>query len=111
MNGKCNDETGHALVVVLIFSVLVAMLALVALESSWLQAKMSLNFEEHLHRQRRAESQLRSIEAQLEENFAILPHGVKHRQFVPDTLHFEEQSGVNYFEVENDEISSTFACR
>lgn len=113
MNGKCDRrEQGHALVLVLIFSVLLSLLAISALESTSLQFKMSQNFEENLQQAKKEGIKLREVEASLETAFqSILPKGVAHRQFIPDTLHFHEENGIDFYNVELEKSLSTLALR
>jgi hypothetical protein len=113
MNGKFDfREQGHALVLVLIFSVLLSLLAISALESSSLQSKMSQNFEENLHFAKKERVALSEMESYLETEFhTVLPKGVSPRQFIPDTLHFNEQNGIDFYEIELKTSFSTIALR
>ncbi|MFI4937444.1 MAG: hypothetical protein ACHQJ6_02915 [Candidatus Berkiellales bacterium] len=93
-----HDEQGNILIIVLVFCTFIATAAIALLESSILQIKMVNNFHGKLLAQHRNESDVINLEQKLEtaKDPRLLPN-VKFLQFVPDTLHFSEKEGVDYY--------------
>ncbi len=114
-------QSGSVLIMVLVFSTLIALVANTGIESGILQLKMVNNFKSFLNIKSQAESELISIEKMLASDFHFtLPSNVKFLQFVPDTLHFGENQGSNYYRIDisrsNDDgsnmyLNSTFGVR
>ena len=103
---------GNAFIIVLIFSVVIMVLVNSMLESSILQWKMSNNFKEGIDIRQKSEKQLEQYEQLLENTFLkTFPTAIRFLQFVPDTLHYNENRGVNYYHIQTDIIASTIAVR
>lgn len=115
------SELGSALIIVLVFSTLIALVCVMAMESSVLQLKMVNNFLLMKKTQQEAESKLLLLEEKLENYFyEDPPADTDFIQFVPDTLLFGETQGSNYYSVkvkhenENDtrySIMTTYGAR
>lgn len=116
-----HDSSGAVLIIVLVFTTMIAMLANMGMESGILQLKMVNNLKAFLNTKSQAENELVSIEKKLANDFQFeLPSHVKLLQFVPDTLHFGENEGSNYYRIEinksnadgsNYQLISTFSVR
>lgn len=116
-----NQIYGGVLIIVLVFSTLIALICTTAMESSTLQLKMVNNFQ--LLKQIQQETQHKVL--LLEENLANYfyqepPEHINFIQFVPDTLLFGEPQGSRYYrvKVENEQengahysISTTYGVR
>ncbi|MBS0289480.1 MAG: hypothetical protein JSS07_05540 [Proteobacteria bacterium] len=95
-----HSEKGVVLLMVLLFSTLMAMMAHLCIGSAILQQKMLQNFKSHYKIKKEAEITLNKIETQLGEIPGFSSSQVSWIQFVPDTLAFGEKKGTDFYRVE-----------
>lgn len=98
-----SGQTGSVLLIVLIFSCVVAMLVLTLLENDILQIKTTHTFQQERLNFIKTEQVLRQQQNHLLTQHPISElYPVEPAAFVPDTLDFAEREGVYYFETDID---------
>ncbi|MFO1257915.1 MAG: hypothetical protein U1E78_05850 [Gammaproteobacteria bacterium] len=104
-------EQGAILIVVMIFSTVMSMLTLLSMENTWLEAKMTKAFSQYIERRLEREKAMDLLEKRFEANpNELLKSGeASLLQFVPDSIHFGERSGLYYYELRVDHIITTQA--
>ncbi|MBN9289237.1 MAG: hypothetical protein BGO43_01395 [Gammaproteobacteria bacterium 39-13] len=95
-----NQIYGGVLIIVLVFSTLIALICITAMESSTLQLKMVNNFQLLKQIQQETQHQVLLLEENLTDYFyEEPPEHTDLLQFVPDTLLFGEPQGSRYYRV------------
>jgi len=107
----------------MIFSAVIAMLSLSLMESAGLQYRMVSNMEISLKNKRKMIEKLTLFESKLGKTFLVKNAVLKNTsfenddfdvmpiQFIPDTLHFQESEGIQYYRLTYLAITSTYTER
>lgn len=113
-------EQGSVLIVVLLFSSLVAVLALFSVEFAILQNKMATNYSAEVLERIKAQVSLDRRQHDLFQNYvryeAESRSGIEFIQYVPDSPILSESSGTEYYRIYSDpglklQLQATIAIR
>lgn len=93
------EESGHVYLVVLLMGGVISLICLVSWYLSLSQRSMTLNYKQILQVKTKVREQLRTFETNLFETFDIESPLISWVGFVPDTLTFSENEGIDYYQL------------
>lgn len=102
-------QRGAILIIVMIFSTVMSMLTLLSMENTWFESKMTQAFSHSIERRIEQEQTMFSLEKMFHNNpdEFIKSGQARLLQFVPDTIHFGDRSGLYYYELQIGHIVTT----
>lgn len=88
---------GSALILVLVFAIIINMIVIFSIESSWLQQQIARNYQLLIENFIDAEASLVKQEQCVMQGSIESKDDAQVAQFIPDTLRFAEMQGIHFY--------------